>query len=248
MKNLIFAFLKMFSRNLKAMVFVIFLPLGLYLAASVLGIGEILRFAKPFSYNDFLLTGVMAFALMQTGIYTVTYTFIDYHRSKVLKRLAVTPVAGEKVLLSQAVARYFLALIQVALLLVCGILFFHTKISPLFLLLLPVVIFFGNTLFLSIGFIIASFTRDYEQAAPYTMVIGTILMFLGDAFFPIENLPRPLLGISEYLPLKPLVSYFRFCVLGIDDGRLIREGAILLAWFVVVFIMARLIFVKRAYR
>lgn len=246
-KHLTLTFIKVFFRNTRAVFFVILLPLGIFVAAALLGLKDIVRFEKPFPYYDFLLTGVIALALMQTGIYTVAYNFIDYRRARALKRLAVTPLRPSGVMLAQVFARFGIALIQIGVLLGVGIVFFGTKIVWL-ALLSPLVIFLGNTIFLNIGFLIASFAQDYEQAAPYTTIIGTILLFLGDAFFPLENLPRVLIPVAEFLPFKPLVSLVRYFFLGISDGKLLSESLILVFWFLAVSLIAKLVFSKRMYR
>ena len=247
MKLLTIIFLKIFIRNRRAIFFVILLPVGIFLAATFLGLEGIVRFQKQIRYNDFLLTGVIAFAMMQTGIYTATYTFIDYHKSQVLKRLSVTPLSAGKLLTAQVVARFFVAVLQAVALLLIGVLAFHTKLNPA-LILLPVALFIGNTLFLNIGFLLSSFTRDYEQAAPYTTVIGMVSMFLGDVFFPIENLPGYLARVAEFLPMAPLVSLLRFSILGAVPEHYTRDMVLLLVWFVGLSLLAKRVFAKKAYR
>ena len=161
--------------------------------------------------------------------------------------MAVTPLSGGELLVSHTLARYIIALVQIGILVVSGMIIFGTKIS-IYSLLLPVVILVGNTIFLNIGFIISSLTRDYEQAAPYTMVVGTVLMFLGDAFFPLQNVPRPLQQIAEYLPMKPLVSAFRYSILGVRSADFWREILVLVAWFVILTLAAKYVFEKKAYK
>lgn len=245
--NLTTAFLKIFFRNKRAIFFVILLPVGIFLASAFLGLEGIVRFNKPLSYEDFLLTGVIAFAMMQTGIYTVTYTFIDYQRGQVFKRLSVTPLPAGKFLFSQILARLLIAFIQAGVLLAIAIIQFGTKISPT-LFLLPLMILVGSTIFLNLGFLLSSFTKDYEQAAPYTTVIGTGLMFLGDAFFPIENLPPALAKAAEYLPLEPLAGLMRYSILGLDSGKIAQQSVVLLAWLAASYLLATAAFSKKAYK
>jgi ABC-2 type transport system permease protein len=247
MGKLVKTFLKIFFRNWQALFFVICLPLGIFLGSLLLGLKDIVRFDLPLPYYHFLLTGICALALMQTGIYTVTYSFVDYHRTSILKRLAVTPLTPGKFMLAQVIGRYVIALIQVGLLVGLGAVILKIPFHA-FLLFVPITVFVGNTLFLAVGFLLASVAKDYEQAAPYTMITGTILLLLGNAFFPIKNLPRPLLVIADYLPLKPLVSFFRLNILGLNQGQLVRDGLVLLGWLFVILMVARYVFAKKLYR
>lgn len=240
-------FLKIFFRNYRAMFFVLLLPLGIFLATAFLGLEGVVQFHKTISYNDFLLTGIIAFALVQTGIYTVTYNFIDYQKGQIFKRISVTPVSARHILLAQVIARFLLAFIQVAVLLAIGVVWFGMVIKPA-IVFLPFILFFGSTIFLDIGFLIAAVSKDYEQAAPFTTATGMALMFLGDVFFPVENLPHYLAVTAEYLPLKPLVSAMRYAVLGARSPDFMMEIIVLLFWFTVLSFAARAVFSRRAYR
>lgn len=247
MKQLTLAFLKIFFRNRQAMFFVFFLPVGLFLAASFLGLQGIVKFQKPISYHNFLLTGIIAFALAQTGIYTVAYNMIDYHKSQILKRLAVTPLTAGKFLAAQTLARFIIALVQIGILILVGAGVFHTAVRP-GIVFLPLVIFIGNALFLNIGFLIAAFARDYEHAAPFTTMIGMVAMFLGDVFFPLENLPYHLARAGEFLPVAPLVSLTRSAMLGLSNERILQDMVVLILWLLVLSILAKIGFAKKAYR
>lgn len=246
MKHLTLAFLKIFFRNPQAVFFVIFLPAGLFVILAFLGLEEIVRFDLKVSYLDFLLVGIIAMALMQTGIYTVAYTFIDYRRSQILKRLSVTPLSPAKFLWAQIFARFLIACLQASVLLVLAAALFDTQVKSL--ALLPLLVFLGSTLFLNFGFLIAAFARDYEAAAPYTAILGLPLVFLGDVFFPVANLPSYLQNLANLLPLKPLSAILRHFLIGVNSPDLGREIAILLIWFLGLSLIAQHIFAKKVYK
>jgi ABC-2 type transport system permease protein len=246
MKTLILSFLKIFFRNPRTIFFVIFLPAGIFLTAVLLDLEGVIRFTGGFSYKDFLQSGIIALALMQTGIYTVAYTLIDYRRTRILKRLAVTPLSAGRLLAAQIISRFLIACLQVSALLILGKVFFGTTVKGL--LYLPIFIFLGSTIFLDFGFLIASVARDYEEAAPYTALIGLPLIILGDVFFPIKNLPPGLVTIADFLPLKPLASTIRHFLLGGRSPDLARDILVLLVWFVVLTLVSQYIFAKKVYK
>ena len=105
-----------------------------------------------------------------------------------------------------------------------------------------------GVLFLNFGFLIASIARDYEEAAPYTSIVGLTSMFLGDVFFPVANLPRELARIADFLPLKPLSQSLRFFLLGVPTPDLQQDLAVLILWFFGMFLLSWFIFSRRVYR
>ena len=112
----------------------------------------------------------------------------------------------------------------------------------------PVLIFFGSSIFLNFGFLIASVARDYEEAAPYTSIVGLTSMFLGDVFFPVANLPPELARLADFLPLKPLSQSLRYFLLGVGTPELFQDLLVLIGWFVLMFLFSSLIFARRVYR
>lgn len=246
MKHLTLTFLKIFFRNPRAIFFVIFLPAGIFAILGFLGLEEVIRFEAEVTYAEFLLPGIMAMALMQTGIYTVAYTLIDYRRTQVLKRLSFTPLSPVHFLWAQIISRFVIALLQAAALIVIGIAVFGTKLQGLWFL--PILIFFGSALFLNFGFIITALAKDYEEAAPYTTIIGLPLVFLGDVFFSVDNLPKSLSSLADYLPLKPLSSLLRYDLLSLDSPLLGQDILVLILWLVILSLVASYVFAKKVYK
>ena len=245
MRVLIKVFLKIFFRNPRAWFFVIFLPSGLFAIAAFLNLESIIRADVGVPYNNFLLLGIASMALMQTGLYTVGYIFIDYRRLQIFKQLAATPLAASRFLTAQIAARFIIACLQMTILIALGIGFFGSELQNLWLL--PLLIFLGSTLFMNFGIIIATIARDYEEAAPYTTLIGIPLVFLGDVFFPVKNLPPILLALADYLPLKPLSAILRHFLLGLNDLILFQDMTVLLVWLIFLMLVARQLFAKKVY-
>ena len=212
MKQLIAAFLKIFFRNRRAIFFVIVLPALIYVILAFLRVEQVLQFDIGLSYTDFLLPGIIAYAIMNMGVYTVTYSLIDYKRQLILKRLSVTPLASKSFLLAHSLARFVVAMIQTAVLLAIGVGIFSAQIK-IAVFLLPFVILLGCLVFLNFGYIISALAREYEEAAPYTSIIGLTLGFFGDVFFPVANLPKFLQDIAAILPMKPFTALMRYSLL-----------------------------------
>ena len=246
MLKLTVAFLKIFFRNGRAIFFAVFLPSAIFAILALLNLEGIIRFGDAVSYSDYLLVGVIALAVMQTGIYTASYSLIDLKRSQVLKRLAVSPLTRGQFLVAQILSRFCVACLQVLVLLLLGTFVFDVSLRGLWAA--PFLVFLGSAVFLNFGFLIASIARDYEEAAPYTSIVGLTSMFLGDVFFPVANLPRELARIADFLPLKPLSQSLRFFLLGVPTPDLQQDLAVLILWFFGMFLLSWFIFSRRVYR
>lgn len=168
---------------------------------------------------DFLLPGVIAFSVMQLGIFSVSFAFVSYKKTGALRRLQVTPTHPFNFIIGQSVARLIIGVAQVVILLYAGILAFHVHMLGnvgSFILIETL----GVLIFLMFGFGIAGWARDEDQAAPVSQLITFPMIFLSGVFFPITGLPDWLQKIVQYLPLTYLV----------DGGRRIaNEGATLWA-------------------
>ena len=221
MNLLVLTFLKIFFRNRRAIFFVLLLPAGIFLILSFMRVEQIIQFDIGLPYTDFLLAGIMAYAIMQMGIYTVSYSFIDYRKQTVLKRLSVTPLSSKQFLQAHSVARFIVALIQVALLFGIGMIAFGSR---------------------------PSLARDYEEAAPYTAIVGLGLGFLGDVFFPVANLPIFLQNIAQILPMAALSGAMRYSLYGIQGEQFVYNLLVLTGWFILGTAAANAIFAKRAYK
>ncbi|OGE75759.1 MAG: hypothetical protein A3C85_04425 [Candidatus Doudnabacteria bacterium RIFCSPHIGHO2_02_FULL_48_21] len=247
MNQLVLTFLRIFFRNRRAIFFVLLLPAGIFLILTFMRVEQILQFDVGLEYTDFLLAGIMAYAIMQMGIYTVSYSLIDYKKQGVLKRLAVSPLSARGFLQAHSLARFAVALIQVAVLLGIGMLLTGSRPSGN-VMLLPLVILLGSAVFLNFGYVISAFARDYEEAAPYTTIVGLGLGFLGDVFFSLSNLPALLQNIGEVLPMSALSGAMRYSLFGVQGQHFVFNLIVLCAWFVIGTVVANAIFAKKAYK
>lgn len=247
MKQLILTFLKIFFRNRRAIFFVILLPIGLFLVLSFLRLENVIQFDAGQSYTDFLLPGIIAYAIMNAGIYTSSYSLIDLKKQMVLKRLSVTPISAGEFLYAHSVARFVVSLVQAGTLISVGALFFDLHLART-IIILPLVLLVGCMVFLNFGYVIAALARDYEEAAPYTTIVGLGLSFIGDVFFPASNLPGYLQSIGSFLPMQPLSQVMRYALFGTDSQFLVTNLIVLLAWLMLGFALANAIFAKKAYK
>lgn len=193
-------------------------------------------------YIDYLLPGIIAMTIMQLGIFSVAFGFISFKTSGALRRMQATPLHPINFIAAQSTTRVIIGMMQVLLLLGIGVYAFNMHlIGSLFNMLIMALI--GMATFLAIGFGIAGWAKDENQAAPVANLISFPMLFLSGTFFPREAFPEYLKRITDVLPLTFLADGLR---------QIANEGATLwtvrgdilglLIWALIAFVIAVRVF------
>ena len=166
--------------------------------------------ARSFNYIDFLMPGIVAMTLMTSGIYGVSGVFTNYREKGVLRRLKATPMPLTSFVSARVLVQLLVALVQAALVIAVGVLAFGVDIGG-WSMVMPVVVLslVGAASFITIGFFIASVSKNVEAAAALGQVVGTPMMFLSGIFFPMDNAPGWIQPVVRAMPLKYLADAMR---------------------------------------
>ncbi len=189
-------------------------------------------------YIDFLLPGIVAMSIMQMGLFSVAFAFVQLKRQGILRRLLATPVRPASFLFAQVVTRLAVSILQTAVLITVAVVFFdvHVAGSLLAIFLLALI---GGAVFISLGFAISGWASTEEVAAPLANVIALPMIFLSGVFFPRQAMPEVLQTVTDYLPLTYLANSLRS--VAIDGATLWSQWvgiAGLAAWLVVTYVLA----------
>lgn len=194
------------------------------------------------SQIDFFLPGVIAMSIMQLGIFAVAFAFVAYKTTGQLRRIQATPTRPMYFVVAQGTSRLIISVVQVLLLLALGMWIFDAHMIGSLLSFLFVAAL-GSAVFLGIGFAIAGWARDENQATPVAQLIQFPMLFLSGVFFPREGLPQWLESITRLLPLTFLVDALRkIATEGASLWALHSELLGLLVWGVIIYIIATLVF------
>lgn len=232
--------LKIIIRDKKGFFWSLILPAGLYIALSFLPLDSLAGF--QIKYSTYLLPGIIAMTIMQSGIYSLAYWMVDLKSRGVIKRLQVTPLKKNQLVLSLLMARTSIMFLQVAFLTFIGLVFFKAQFSGN-VLLTVILTLLGGFVFLMFGLLIASFADTYHSAAPMTAGMGLPFIFFGNVFFPLDNLPPSLQQIGKILPLSYLAEGLRTVYLAPEKLDIIyKDIFILFVWAVVMFALTMFVF------
>ena len=193
--------------------------------------------SRDLGYIDFLVPGVVGMTVMQLGLFGVAFGFVHLKRTGALRRLFATPTSPAYFLGAQVASRLVLAFVQVVILFGIGIWFglqmFGDYVS------LAVIVLLGSMIFLAIGYSIASWAKDENQAAPVANLISLPMMFLSGVFFPRDAMPDFLASITQFMPLTYIIEALRAVVN--NGSSLAALGQQLLGmgvWAVITFVLA----------
>ena len=194
--------------------------------------------SRNLRFIDFLMPGIIAMSIMQMGLFSVAFSFLQLKTRGVLRRLLATPVSPISFLFGQVFTRLTVSVFQTLVLIGVAVIFFQVEIAGnlaaiLFLALL------GGGVFVSMGFAISGWARSEDVAAPIANVVALPMMFLSGVFFPRSAMPETLESVTDFLPLTFLAEALRNIAI---DGEVIwsQWGNILglAAWLGISFLVA----------
>lgn len=196
---------------------------------------------RDLDYIDFLVPGMLGLTVMQLGLFSVAFAFVQLKRTGALRRLFATPTSPIYFLAAHVTSRLLIGMAQVLILLGVGLWFGLQLVGSIVLLLAVATL--GSVIFLAIGFAIAGWAKNEDQAAPVANLVSLPMTFLSGVFFSRDAMPDLLRSATDLLPLTFLNDALRRVT---NDGAGIVEiGGDLLGlavWAVIAFALAVFLF------
>ncbi|MEK7618137.1 MAG: ABC transporter permease [Patescibacteria group bacterium] len=222
--------LKIIYRNKTALFWNAAMPLGLYIALSILPLPKM----ADIPYREYLLPGMIAYVIMTNGIYGLAYWMAEMRSKNIIKRFLVTPIKVRELALSLVASRLVVMFCQVTLLTLTGTIFFNTPFAGNYFSIFLLTVL-GGAIFLFAGLLIANYSSSYETATPLTAAVGLPMAFLGNVFFPSEALPNGLKFLGEHLPISYLAEGLRHSYLqSFDFAKISGDLLGLFIWFMLL--------------
>lgn len=194
--------------------------------------------ARDLGYIDFLMPGIIGMAIMQLGLFSVSFSFVTMKREGVLRRLLATPLSPVTLLGSQVITRLLVVMVQTLILTGVAVFLFGAEFAGNFFAVLLAAAL-GGGVFLALGFAVSGWARTEQQAAPLANIVSLPMMFLSGVFFSRDVLPGVLQVVTDYLPLTFLVEAIRGMTVQGDSVVAQWQNFLGMAvWFVIAFIIA----------
>ncbi|MDT9724895.1 ABC transporter permease [Xylanibacillus composti] len=189
-------------------------------------------------YEDFLLTGMIALAIAQGGLFGMV-DMVEMRRKGLLKRLRMTPAKMSLFGLSDMTMRMIFGLVQIIVLSLIGVLAFGATLH-LHLPSLILVFLVGALSFNAMGYLFSSFSKTTEAYMGMANIASFLMMFLSGVFFPVETMPEWLQPVAVFLPLTYFVDNLRESMVyatGLGSASLWSGLGILALWGAATFLL-----------
>jgi ABC-2 type transport system permease protein len=171
------------------------IPVGLLVFFSLVDV-----LPKPVGVKDavtFLTPGILALAVMSTAMVSLGIATGFERQYGVLKRLGSTPLGRPALLGAKTAAILVIEALQVAVLVIVGLLLGWTPHGAPGLTLVAILL--ASIGFAGLGLLMAGSLRaEVTLAAANGLYL--VLLLLGGMVFPLEKLPGPLRGFARGLP------------------------------------------------
>lgn len=192
---------------------------------------------RELSSFDYVMPGILSMALMQLGLFGV-FQFMSLRENKVIRGLAVTPLPRETIFESEVALRLLVAIFQTFLIVTVGRFVFGVELVGNLLLLVGFV-FLGAATFVSMGYMLASFSRSLEGGRNLIQTVQFPMMFLSGIFFPVEIMPDYIRPVVRAIPLTYLGDALRQVMVGFPpEYSLTTDALILTGWLIFSAILA----------
>lgn len=197
---------------------------------------------RALSQFDYTFAGLLGFAIIGMGIFGPVNVFPELKKMGILRRLSTTPLKVWQYFLATMIGQAIIGLLSLAIMFVVAMTVFDLRVVgnyfelTLFLIL-------GIIAILGIGLALGGWAKNERQAAPLSNIIVFPMMFLSGTFFPRFLMPEWLQGISNFLPLTPVIDGIRLIATeGAHLTDIPLQLGMIAAWTVIIYAIAFRVF------
>ncbi len=172
--------------------------------------------SNQFSYVFYLATGLSITVLLSTCLMGFAGPLVSGREAGLFRMYQMFPVRPAWILAAWGMARLFVTLCSVVLLFLVAHWMYGLSIAfnLLHFAIAICAINLGIAAFLSIGFVVASFSPNISTVTIITNLLYFPLIASGNLLFPTSNLPDFVRRVLEFLPVNALVACIRRSLLG----------------------------------
>lgn len=193
---------------------------------------------RSLSRFDYTFAGLLGFSIIGLGIFGPVNVFPELKKQGILRRLHTTPVRVWQYFVSNVLSQATVGLITLSVSFLVAMTVFDLKVVGNWLELATFIVFSIISIY-GIGLAIGGWAKNERQAAPLANIVVFPMMFLSGTFFPRYAMPQWLQGISDYLPLTPVIDGIR--LIATEGKGLMDVGSqlgLIAIWTVVIYIIA----------
>lgn len=161
-------------------------------------------------YNDFFVPGILAYGVIATTFINMAISTAILRDEGVLKRMQGTPLPRWAYVGARIGSTILIVGAITALTLVFGVVAYsvHVRTSTLPGLILTLVL--GTAAFTTLGIGVTRFIRTAESAPIVVNLLVLPLTFISSIWFPATGMPRGLLDVAKFFPIRALADGLQY--------------------------------------
>lgn len=198
--------------------------------------------SKSLTSFDYTFSGLLGFSILGAGIFGPMNVFPELKKQGILRRFHTTPLRVWQYFLSTMISQAITGLVAIAVMFLAAIEVFKLHVVGNYLEI-ALFLAFSIVVILGIGLAIGGWAKNERQAAPLGNIIVFPMMFLSGIFFPRFLMPSWLQGITNYIPMSPVIDGARQLIT--EGKHLTQIGpqlAIMAIWMVIIYAIAFRVF------
>lgn len=174
---------------------------------------------KRIPYSLYLVTGLSFMVILSTSLMGFASPLVGSRESGVFRIYHLYPMPPLAALAAFWLARLVIVASSITLLFAVAATLYRVPITGSFSALLLGFggLFLGTAGFLSLGLVIASFSRNSQTTTMVCNVLYSTLLFSGNLLLPTSGLPAKARAFVEFLPLNAMAGTVRRCFSGQPD-------------------------------
>jgi ABC-2 type transport system permease protein len=202
----------------------------------ILGLQQLSIKSQSYKYIDFLIPGMIGFAVLVSPMFALVNISSQYKRDKIFKQLSLTPLTKTEWLTAKILYYLTISVASFLLMSAFGIFAFGAHIT--FTAWIIPFLVLGPFLFVSLGMLVGTVSNSVESAAVVGNLITFPMMFLSGTFFPVSTMPAYLQTIAHVLPLFYVIEGLNNVMIYGNINAALTDIAVLVVISLVVFVLA----------
>ena len=192
---------------------------------------------------QYITPGIMSWGVAVTAVFGAALTLVSWRKKQVLRRIRLAPVPATTVLSARVVVTVGVAIVQALVFIGIGLLpVFGLRLTGTWWLAIPVFLL-GILAFFAIGMLVGAFCKTEEAATGAANIVVLPMAFLSGTFFPIDQAPSWMQGVSKVFPLRHMNDgIMDFLVRGKSAEALVVPCLVLSGFVLVVGLTAAKVF------
>jgi len=179
---------------------------------------------------NYLMPGIIVMALMTACMNNNVIKITNEREKGIYRRLSLTPLSRQAILIGDVVVRYLIVLASAALIISLGTGVFNAHFGGNFFLFLSVLTI-GTLVFVPLGFVLTTLVKNTNSAMSLSMAVLFPMMFLGGCFWTIDAMPSFLQPICQALPTTHLNAALRMILVqNASFSQVWHELPVMLGW------------------